>query len=62
MDAIELQEWEKMEEMGSHAIRYMEEGEGQKRRDNCVEDLLSSAQSGRNRRAQEGRIPPVRRW
>lgn len=40
MDDIGLQEWEKMVEMGQHTARYMQEGEGEFKRDKCVEDLM----------------------
>jgi hypothetical protein len=42
MDDIGLQEWEKMVEMGQHTARYMQEGEGESKRDQCVEDLTRS--------------------
>ena len=41
MQAIELQEWNKMEEMAAHTAAYMEEGEGELKRNKCVQDLMS---------------------
>jgi len=41
MEDIELQEWEKMEEMAQHTAVYMEQGEGELKRNNCVQDLMN---------------------
>jgi len=41
MQDIELQEWDKMEEMTAHTSVYMEEGEGELKRNKCVQDLMS---------------------
>jgi len=41
MDDIGLEEWEKMDEMGDHTRRYMDEGEGERKRDECVESLMN---------------------
>lgn len=41
MHEIELQEWNQMETIGSHTARYMEEGEGESKRDRCVQDLMN---------------------
>ena len=43
MHEIELQEWKQMEAIGSHTARYMEEGEGESKRDHCVQDLMNPA-------------------
>ena len=45
MDEIGLQEWEKMDEMGDHTRRYMDEGEGEAKRDECVDCLMKCGQS-----------------
>jgi hypothetical protein len=37
MDEIGLEEWEKMDEMGDHVSRYLHEGEGEKKRDECAD-------------------------
>lgn len=46
MDEIGLEEWEKMDEMGDHARRYMDEGEGERKKDECVESLINCGQTG----------------
>jgi hypothetical protein len=38
---IGLQQWDKMEEMAAHTAVYMEEGEGELKRNECVQDLMS---------------------
>lgn len=43
MEEINLQEWHKMEEMAEHTANYMAEGEGEMKRDRCVDDLLKVA-------------------
>jgi len=40
MHEIELQEWNQMEAIGSHTAAYMEEGEGESKRNQCVRDLM----------------------
>lgn len=40
MQDIGLQEWNKIEEMAAHTAAYMEEGEGELKRNKCVQDLL----------------------
>ena len=40
METIDLQEWQKVGEMHGHALNYMETGEGERKRNCCVEDLL----------------------
>ena len=42
MHEIELQEWDQMDAIGSHAARYMDECEGESKRDHCVHDLMNS--------------------
>jgi len=41
MQDIGLQEWRKMEEIAAHTMVYMEEAEGELRRDRCVQDLIN---------------------
>jgi len=41
MEDIGLQEWQKMEEMGSHTAAYMEEAEKVVKRNTCVQDLIA---------------------
>jgi hypothetical protein len=41
MDDIGLEEWEKMDEMGDHVSRYLHEGEGETKRDDCAENLIN---------------------
>ena len=41
MQDIGLQEWYKIEEMAVHTTAYMEEGEGELKRNKCVQDLMS---------------------
>ena len=60
MDDIGLEEWERMDEMGEHTARYMEEGEGEWKRDKCVEDLMAFTASGRERQPQGQRSQGVR--
>jgi patatin-like phospholipase/acyl hydrolase len=43
MHEIELQEWDQMEAIGSHATAYMDECEGESKRDKCVQDLMNPA-------------------
>lgn len=42
MDEVELQEWHKKVEIAEHTVNYMSEGEGEQKRDKCVEDLLKA--------------------
>ena len=42
MQDIGLQELNKMEEIAAHTSAYMEEGEGESKRNKCVQDLMSS--------------------
>lgn len=57
MDEIGLQEWEKMDEMGEHTVRYMAEGEGEQKRDQCVHDLMTFSPSSQ---PPQVRVPRVR--
>jgi hypothetical protein len=41
MHEIELQEWKQMEAVGAYTAAYMEEGEGESKRNHCVQDLMS---------------------
>lgn len=41
MNDIGLQEWQKMEEMGSHTAAYMEEAEKVAKKNSCVQDLIA---------------------
>jgi patatin-like phospholipase/acyl hydrolase len=41
MEGIGLQEWQKMEEMGSHTAAYMEEAEKITKKNSCVQDLIA---------------------
>ena len=43
MAGIELQEWKKMDEMSEHTANYLAEGEGELKRDQCVEELMNIA-------------------
>lgn len=43
MHEIELQEWRQMDAIGEHTATYMEEGEGETRRNQCVQDLMNPA-------------------
>ena len=43
MHEIELQEWNQVEAIGSHAAAYMDEYEGESKRDQCVQDLMNPA-------------------
>jgi Zinc finger, ZZ type len=40
MEDIELQEWDKQNDIVAHTSNYMSEGEGEQKRDRCVEHLL----------------------
>jgi hypothetical protein len=40
MQDIAMQEWRKIEEITSHTLSWMEEGEGEIKRDNCGRDLM----------------------
>jgi Zinc finger, ZZ type len=40
MDGIDLQEWHKFGEISEHATSYMATGEGERKRDRCVTDLI----------------------
>ena len=40
MQDIGFQEWQKIEEIASHTLSFMEESEGEIMRDNCVTDLM----------------------
>jgi len=48
MHEIELQEWNQMEAIGSHATAYMDECEGESKRDKCVQDLMNPPPMQRN--------------
>ena len=62
MDDIGLQEWEKTVEMGDHTSRYMAEGEGELKRDNCVQDLMAaSALDGGQSQQGSAFVPRLRR-
>lgn len=41
MHDVEIQEWAQMEAIGAHTSRYMEEAEGERKRNECVQDLLN---------------------
>jgi len=43
MHEIELQEWKQMDAIGEHTATYMEEGEGETKRNQCVQDLMNPA-------------------
>jgi hypothetical protein len=45
MESIDLQEWQKFDEMHGHAQNYLETGEGEGKRNCCVEDLLKVEQA-----------------
>jgi uncharacterized protein len=69
MDAVGLEEWRKMEAIGQHTARYMEEGEGEMKKNRCVHDLMQGFDvDARNRHTEtalivavnKGDIPAVR--
>jgi len=40
MEDVQLQEYEKINDIAAHTRRYMDEGEGEMKRDQCVADLV----------------------
>lgn len=47
MDCINLQEWEKMEEIAESTARYLDEEEAHEKLNRCVQDLIRSPRPGR---------------
>ena len=43
MHEIELQEWKQIDTIGAHATTYMKEGEGEKKRKLCIQELMDPA-------------------
>lgn len=46
MGSIDLQEWQKLEEIAECAARYMDEEEGREKRNKCAQDLIRPPHSG----------------